>query len=246
MFVKICGTTTLSDAQLAVELGADALGFIFAPSKRQVTAAQAAAMTAHLPEKVLRVGVFSQPDAAEIVRTVEAAGLSAVQLHMPQNMGLLEQLHETFRGRVQLWQVVGVSLGAAQGAVQGAAQEEESEHRLAAALQTALLDPRLSVVLLDTVVAGTSGGLGRSFAWERVRPTLRAVQGASESAAVRCGYAPPKILLAGGLDEANVAEAIRALTPWGVDVVSGVESAPGRKDPVRLRAFLHAARMGGL
>ena len=78
MFVKICGTTNLADAQLAVELGADALGFIFAPSKRQVVATQVAAMTPQLPERILRVGVFTEPDAPEIMRIVEAADLDAV------------------------------------------------------------------------------------------------------------------------------------------------------------------------
>ncbi len=234
MFVKICGTTTLSDAQLAVVLGADALGFIFAPSKRQVTAAQVAAITTHLPEEVLRVGVFTEPDATEIARTVEVAGLTAVQLHMPQNGALLKQLHETFCDRVQLWQVVGVS--------SQAVHNDQSKNKLEAALQTALLEPRLSIVLLDTVVAGVSGGLGRRFPWEQVGPVLRAAQQASKNVAARLGYAPPRILVAGGLDAANVTEAVRVLAPWGVDVVSGVESAPGRKDPVRLAAFLEAAR----
>ena len=235
MFVKICGTTTLSDAQLAARLGADALGFIFAPSKRQVSAAQVAAITAHLPKEVLRVGVFTEPDASEIVRTVDAAGLTAVQLHMPQNVALLQQLHKTFRSRVQLWQTVGVF---SQGV-----HDEESKKKLEAALQTALLEPRLSVVLLDAVMSGVSGGLGRRFPWEQVDPVLRAAQQASESVATRLGYVLPRIVVAGGLDATNVNEAVRVLAPWGVDVVSGVESAPGRKDPVRLQAFLRAARM---
>ncbi len=241
MFVKICGTTTLSDAQLAVELGADALGFIFAPSKRQVTAALVAAMAAELPKEILRVGVFTNPDSTEIVRTVEAAGLSAVQLHMPQSPALLEQLDHAFRGRVQLWQVVGVSAPAPKD---NDSEEDKLEgDKLAAALHAALREPRLSVGLLDAVVGGLSGGLGCSFAWERVRPMLEAAQQAAESAATRLGYVPPKIVLAGGLDAANVAEAVHTLGPWGVDVVSGVESAPGRKDPLRLEAFLRAARM---
>ena len=134
---------------------------------------------------------------------------------------------------MQLWQVIGVSLQAA--------QDDESERRLAADLQTALVDLRLSIVLLDTVVAGTSGGLGRRFAWERVRPVLHTAQKAAASAIGRAARLP-KIVVAGGLDATNVTAAIHLLDPWGVDVVSGIESAPGRKDPARLRAFLQAAR----
>ncbi len=81
MWVKICANTNLADAQLAAELGADAVGFVFAPSKRQVNADQVAAITRNLPGPIARVGVFATRDAAEIARAVQLAGLSAVQLH---------------------------------------------------------------------------------------------------------------------------------------------------------------------
>jgi phosphoribosylanthranilate isomerase len=66
MWVKICGNTSLEDAQLSAQLGADAVGFVFAPSPRQVTAAQVAAITPHLPAHVERVGVFHARDAGQI------------------------------------------------------------------------------------------------------------------------------------------------------------------------------------
>ena len=81
MWVKICGNTNLEDAALAAELGADAVGFVFAASKRQVTAAQVAAITMHLPEEVERIGVFDSHDAGEIAAVAQEAGLTAVQLH---------------------------------------------------------------------------------------------------------------------------------------------------------------------
>ena len=81
MFIKICANTNLADAQLAAELGADAVGFVFAPSRRRMNAAQVAEITPHLPASVLTVGVFATTDADEIIRTVREAHLQAAQLH---------------------------------------------------------------------------------------------------------------------------------------------------------------------
>src|SRR5277367_1331317 len=94
MWVKICANTNLQDALLAAELGADAVGFVFAPSKRQVTAEQVAAITPELPSSVCKVGVFATKDAAEIVAAVERAGLNAVQLHGAPDAELLRELSE--------------------------------------------------------------------------------------------------------------------------------------------------------
>src|SRR5450631_152443 len=98
MWVKICGNTNLEDAALAAELGADAVGFVFAESKRQVTAAQVAAITPHLPEGVERVGVFYSRDVEEIAATVAEAGLTAVQLHGGLDEGLIDVLARKFDG----------------------------------------------------------------------------------------------------------------------------------------------------
>src|SRR6185437_10661021 len=81
MLIKICGNTNLEDAKLAAELGADAVGFIFAASKRRMTAAQVAAIAGELPENVERVGVFDSHDAEEIAFIAKEAQLNAVQLH---------------------------------------------------------------------------------------------------------------------------------------------------------------------
>ena len=81
MWIKICGNTNLEDASLAAQLGADAIGFVFAASPRQVTPAQVAAITPHLPAHVERVGVFHSHDAGQIASIARDAGLTAVQLH---------------------------------------------------------------------------------------------------------------------------------------------------------------------
>src|SRR5215472_4221091 len=81
MWIKICANTNLADASLAADLGADALGFVFAPSPRRVTPEQAAIITAHLPASIEKIGVFQTTDPAEIVSAVRIAGLTGAQLH---------------------------------------------------------------------------------------------------------------------------------------------------------------------
>jgi phosphoribosylanthranilate isomerase len=85
-------------------------------------------------------------------------------------------------------------------------------------------------VLIDTKTAVASGGTGTAFDWERAHEVLADAAGKL------------RLIVAGGLTPENVAEAIRTLRPWGVDVSSGVELAPGKKDPARVREFIRAAR----
>ena len=103
-------------------------------------------------------------------------------------------------------------------------------------LTAVLSHPYVLVVLLDASHGGVSGGTGKSFDWERTAAVVREVQEATG------GW----VIVAGGLNAENVGEAIAAFAPWGVDVASGVEGAPGKKDPERLRAFVAAARAAGL
>ncbi len=238
MWIKICGTTSLADALLAIEHGADALGFIFAPSKRQVTVEQAAAMAAHLPPHVERVGIFTTADVPGILQTIAQVGLTAVQLHRPHDPAFTAELSQKLagqtrgqiRGQIRLIQVVGVS--------PNPVPETASLQANIARIRSAFADAALWAVLLDTEKDGRSGGLGVPFSWNFLQPALQ--EGTASQIASR-----PKLLLAGGLDAANVAEAIQTLRPWGVDCVSGVEAGPGRKDPVRLAGFIQAARQAG-
>lgn len=227
MFIKICANTNLQDTQLAAELGADAVGFVFAPSRRRVNAAQVAQITPHLPQNVLTVGVFATTDADEIIRSVREAGLQVAQLHNETNPVLIAKLIDAFEGHVQLIQTVPFNVHSGDNA------------GFSATLARTLATPGLRAVLIDAARRGQSGGLGMAFDWQLA---AKEIQLAVNTAAQACESDLPPLIVAGGLHSRNVAAAIDVLNPWGVDVASGVESEPGRKDPVRLRQFISAAR----
>lgn len=227
MFIKICANTNLADAQLAAELGADAVGFVFAPSRRRMIASQVAAITPHLPGNVLTVGVFATTDADEIIRAVREAGLQAVQLHNDLNPELITRLNEAFEGHVQLIQVVPFNV------------HSGNNVGFTATLSQALTTPGVWAVLVDAARRGKTGGLGMAFDWELAAQEIRL---ACNAAAAASGADLPRLIVAGGLHSRNVAAAIETLEPWGVDVASGVEAEPGRKDPERLQKFIAAAR----
>lgn len=217
-WVKICGNTSLEDAQLATEQGADALGFVFAESKRRVTSEQVAAITPHLPSHIERVGVFYSRDAAEIAAIVEESGLTAVQLHGGVDLLLAQKLRERLDHEITLIQTLHWVVGT------------DSGERLDEEVPQVAASKLINRVLVDSRVGGAAGGTGISFDWKAARSLF---QDAAK-------HIP--IIVAGGLRPENVGEAIRELTPWGVDVVSGVEASPGRKDPEKLRTFLRIAK----
>ena len=220
MWIKICANTNLEDAQLAAELGADAVGFVFAPSPRQVTAAEVARITPHLPEGVECVGVFPALEAQQIAGIAQECGLTAVQLHGALNLELLRQLDEIFNGQVKLIQTVHWQVDADSASADVVAQQ----------LRQIDADGLVGRVLIDTKVGEALGGTGVSFDWDAARTTF---------AEAGTGL---KLIVAGGLRPENVGDAIRRLNPWGVDVASGVEQSPGRKSPEKLAAFIRAAR----
>jgi phosphoribosylanthranilate isomerase len=220
MWIKICANTNLDDAQLAAGLGADAVGFVFAPSTRRVTPAEVARITPHLPPGVERIGVFPAQDAEGIARAAREAGLTAVQLHGGVSLALIHQLHEIFNGEIKLIQTVhwDINAGDANAAV------------VTQNLQAIAADGLVDRVLLDSRTSTASGGTGVTFDWNAARTAL---------AEATTGL---DLIVAGGLRPDNVAEAIVRLNPWGVDVASGVEQSPGRKSPEKLSAFFYAAR----
>jgi phosphoribosylanthranilate isomerase len=220
MWIKICANTNLEDAQLAAELGADAVGFVFAPSPRQVTAADVSHITPHLPEGVECVGVFPALPAQEIATAAQEAGLNTVQLHGGVSLELVRQLDEIFNGQVRLIQTVHWDVNGDGASAAAVAQQ----------LREIASDGVVNRVLIDSKVGAATGGTGVSFDWSAARSALaEAANGL-------------KLIVAGGLNQDNVAEAIRGMAPWGVDVASGVEQSPGRKDPEKLSAFIRAAR----
>jgi phosphoribosylanthranilate isomerase len=220
MWVKICGNTNLEDAALAAELGADAVGFVFAESPRRVTAAQVAAITPHLPDSVERVGVFHSHDEEEIARTASESGLTTVQLHGGLDEGLLERLAKRFAGRVQIIQTLHWTIDSTESTAGLLAGQIER----IAAMRTS------DRVLIDSKVGSAGGGTGKTYDWSAARGVL-----ASSPAGIR-------LIVAGGLKPENVGLAIAQLRPWGVDVSSGVEESPGRKSSDKLRQFIENAR----
>ena len=265
MWVKVCANTTLGDAQLAAAAGADALGFVFAPSGRRVGVAEVAGMTAALAVEfpgVERVGVFGAAEAEEIVSMALAAGLTGVQLHGQAQGGralggldveLLRAVRVLAAGRLEVipvlhWDVFGAGdvpgsgdvreageapdIGNVQGVgevVAGGVAVERATEAVLAGLW-AVLEEGAERVLLDSKVGSATGGTGVAFGWAEAARAL---------AEARRGL---RLIVAGGLRAETVAEAARALAPWGVDVASGVEAEVGRKSPERVRAFVAAAR----
>jgi phosphoribosylanthranilate isomerase len=219
MFVKICANTNLEDAQLAAELGADAVGFVFAESKRKVTAEQVAAITPHLPVGVEKVGVFTTTDADEVLAAPHAAGLTAVQLHCDFDPDLVDAVFAGSKGTLKVLQVLDIPA-------------DVDTNVLREVLVEVLRHPYVFAALLDASHGGTSGGTGKTFDWSATAQAIRQAQ-------LETGG---KVIVAGGLNAENVAAAIAAFAPWGVDVASGVEVSPGKKDPARLESFIAAAR----
>ena len=223
MWIKICGNTNLEDCQFAATLGADALGFVFAPGKRTVTAAQVAAITPHLPASLEKIGVFTTASFTEILATATAAGLTGVQLHGAFAPDLLLRLREALPTPQKVLQVLHWYTD-----VPAADQLPTFTQQVQDLQQNATAD----AVLVDSRNRNASGGTGQTFDWQAAKPALAQLT--------------LPVILAGGLNPENVAQAIHTLHPGGLDVASGVEASPGRKDPQRLAAFFANARAAKL
>jgi phosphoribosylanthranilate isomerase len=196
--IKICGITRREDALLAQELGAHALGFIFAKSPRRITASAAAEITRELSPLIHRVGVFVNEDIKTILSTVTEARLSMVQLHGDETESDITALKQHVL-TIKAFQV-----------------HDQSDF-------TAIAASPADGILLDAYSKTARGGLGKTFNWDCIPPSLRT-----------------RIILAGGIGAHNVAEAIRSVTPLGIDASSTLEASPGIKSGERLRSFFAA------
>lgn len=219
MWVKICGNTNLEDAALAAELGADAVGFVFAASKRQVDAEQVAAITRHLPAGLETVGVFDSHNPQQIADMARMAGLTTVQLHGGLDNEMLRQLSRAEAGGPRIIQTLHWAL-----------DDEDAAAKVAFQLDRVAALGATDRVLIDSKMGASGGGTGRSFDWAAARTVFASAPGGL------------RLILAGGLSPDNVTEATEQLAPWGVDLCSGVEALPGRKDPGKLARFLANAR----
>ena len=218
-WIKICGTTSLEDARMAVDGGADALGFVFAISPRRVNAEQVRSIVAKLPDSVEKVGVFVNESAERIRSIVRETGLTGVQLHGDESDRLMAEVNAmqtAFGRKPKLYRAMHLP------------------ERFASELNLGLSWPddaaRPDALLLDAAHGQVRGGSGKKFDWDAALPLVEAIE------------AQIPVIIAGGLDPENVGEAIRLFQPYGVDVVSGVEASPGIKDPQKVSEFIRAAR----
>ncbi len=217
IWIKICGNTSLENALVAAEAGADAVGFVFAPSPRRVTVEQVAAIVPRLPATVEKIGVFVDAALEEIVSTVQACGLTGVQLHYDAEPELPSKLRERLGPEARILRVIHF--------------DAENAAQCTTEIATFSQNPHVDAVLVDVKTTTAAGGTGITFDWVEARKSIFEDTGTQKH-----------LVAAGGLNPANVAEAIATLRPWGVDVVSGVEAAPGRKDAAKVREFVRRAR----
>ena len=219
MWTKICGVTTPESAHAVIDAGASAVGLnFFSGSKRYVSVSAAAEIAEVIrtrgPESTPPdiVGVFVNSQVADIARTADEVGLTAIQFHGDETTELICRLHEA-RPELSIIRALRVSM------------ERLDEHlRTIDDLQQRV---PLAACLLDAFVAGEFGGTG-------VTVDLRVP-------AAYLQQARPRLILAGGLTPENVAGIVEQANPWGVDTASGVETAPGIKHPDRCAMFVHEA-----
>jgi phosphoribosylanthranilate isomerase len=221
--VKICGLTNFLDAQAAVEAGTDFLGFIFyAKSPRAATPEAAARIMQAFDDGLSGIGVFVSPAVEEVTTTLSECGLQAAQVH-----GLSRDELGDVRTRAY-----GAAFAATQPRTSGEALaslelvnfDADAGDPPARPYRTPSWCPQL---LVDAYHPGLHGGTGQRADLDIGRQLASRV---------------PRLVLAGGLTPDNVAEAIRAVRPWAVDVASGVEASPGKKDHGKVRAFIQAVR----
>ena len=199
--VKICGIRDEVTAMAAVSAGADALGFVFAPSKRMVTPERAKEIISVLPPFVAKVGVFVDSTAGDIRDVAGYVGLDVIQLHGKEPPEMCAEFSQKVIRAFRVGSTINID-----------------EINLYSA----------DAYLFDTLVAGQQGGTGKTFDWRLIN----------------IGSIARPVILAGGLNQDNVSQAIAAVRPYGVDVSSGVET-DGVKDLNKISAFIRRVKSEG-
>jgi phosphoribosylanthranilate isomerase len=213
-WIKICGTTNLRDAQLSVAAGADALGFIFAPSPRAIDIDTVAGILGALGNAVQTIGVFVNQAPCAAANIARLTGLSGIQLHGDEPPETLPEYRHELNGRKII-------------KVLHADELLTDRHKLDSYLA---VRSSIDAILLDSGSAEQRGGTGARYDWAQVLPIAAEIRKTMP------------LIIAGGLNAANIARAIELFQPWGVDVVSGVEASPGQKDETKLHNFIAAVR----
>jgi phosphoribosylanthranilate isomerase len=216
-WIKICGITNLEDALTAVDAGANALGFVFYDkSPRKIEPELARRIIGRLPPSIEKIGVMVDDSVERIHDVVQETGLTAVQVHVShggsERMQDLLMMNQNNAGINIIVAFPANDLGKEGSFAVGSSKK------------------KFYALMLDSGSSAAPGGTGRTFDWREARAMVRFLS------------VNQPVIVAGGLTAVNVAEAIELFQPWGVDVSSGVEARPGKKDPEKVRAFVAAVR----
>ena len=212
-WVKVCGMTNLEDALLAVDAGADAVGFVFyEKSPRCVSVETARQIVQELPKEMEKVGVFVNQAEDVLCELAERAGLTAIQMHGDHEDPHVADVVKARRPELKVLAAISML--------------HENPDEWAMRWRPDVLH----AFLVDSGHGSKLGGTGKTFDWGKSEPVLQKIK------------ARGNVVAAGGLTPENVSMALTILKPWGVDVVSGVETRPGKKDPEKVRAFVRAVR----
>ena len=213
-WVKICGMTNLEDALTAVDAGADAVGFVFyEKSPRWVSVETARDIVEKLPAKLDKIGVFVNEPRERVSAIADDCGLTAVQFHGDEYKNPAQY---ALNGKTLFCMPINQILSETRG-------DSGTFVRIPHL-------PKDASVVLDSGNPKQRGGTGKTFAWGEAHGFVEQLRNLYS------------VVIAGGLVSSNVGCAIEFLHPWGVDVVSGVEASPGKKDPAKVRAFVKAVR----
>ncbi|MFT5206277.1 MAG: phosphoribosylanthranilate isomerase [Candidatus Omnitrophota bacterium] len=199
--IKICGITNYEDAKMAIDLGADALGFIFANSPRRISATKAKSIIEKLPPFIDKVGVFVDKNPKAIQEIARAANLTTVQFSGEEDLTLIKRV----RG---LTKIKAIRM----------TPDFRPSH---------IKDYPVNAYLLETPSETMMGGTGKVWDWSSVNIEKIKLP----------------VIIAGGLNPDNIEACIKVIRPYGVDVCSGVEKEPGKKDYQKVKRFIENAKI---
>ena len=242
--VKICGITNITEIDFLNKYLPDYIGFVFAASKRRVTAEKAADLAAGLSPAIRKVGVFVDMELEKAAAISALVGMDALQLHGSEDASYIVALRRLLKPGTEIWKAVrmggGISpgrsseLGGSADTAGGHLQSDEalvlgSKGSNLGHVYESLGSYSADRLILDTYIADRSGGTGKTFDWGLAQQLGK--------------HIPLPIILAGGLNPGNVRRAIEQVSPFAVDTSSGVEG-DGMKDEVKVRNFIETVREG--